>query len=131
MATENGITDQEVDLEFQEFSDQLFTDLESEDQPILTLDQMDQIERQWEKLKIARRCLLIWGTKPWKEIAESIQNDRELAIAAAASVSCDNLEFYTVLTELIEATKIRLLTALCCREDMKEIVEQGEQGVQH
>jgi len=130
MTNENITTDQEVDLGFREFSDKLFADLEQEEQPILTLDQMDQIEHQWEALKRARRCLLIWGTKPWKEVAESIQEDRELAIAAAASACCDHLEFYTALPELIEATKLRLLTALCCREDMKEIMEQGKQGIQ-
>ena len=134
MATENNTTDQEIDLEsmqFQEFSDQLLASLEGEEQPTLTLDQMDQIERQWENLKIARRCLLIWGTKPWKEIAESIQEDHELAIAAAASVSCDHLEFYKWLPELIESTKMRLMVALCCREDAKEIMEKGKQGIQH
>jgi hypothetical protein len=96
--------------------------------PLLTCDQMDEIERTWLTLKRGRRCQLGLFTKPGRWIVDQIKKDHEFAVLAAAILAYteDTMKFYVGLKKTLETASMRTGVALCWRTDMAAVVAEGK-----
>ena len=112
-----------------EFADYLFKKLESE-QPQVPSDFSDSVDRRFQT-NAARRVGLIFLSKPWKEIADGVTEDRALAVAfAKVSMHLDeSITLYKGLVELLGTAKLRMQLALCARKDMDEVLAEAKQSL--
>lgn len=71
-----------------------------------------------------RRMALGYLSRPFKETAKKMRDDRDMAIAFAAAAVCvrSSVEKYKALVEMMVAADTRIRLALCRRADMKEIL---------
>lgn len=95
--------------------------------PVLTCEEMDNIEALWLKEKVNRRAALVMLTKPWAELNKMIIEDRGFAVAAAqVQILAKEVNLYKALAELMEAADMRIMLALASREDMVEVIEEAK-----
>jgi len=112
----------------EEFADALYAKLETEE-AALTTEEMDLVEQFWRNDIRNRRCALVFLTKPFSEIREQIENNRDFAVSAAAILDCIVPDKYQAIADLLSDAKRRLLVVTACREDMKEILEEAKEGI--
>ena len=79
---------------------------------MLSCDEMDGIEKYWQDTVIARRCLFVMATKPWKEVRDMVVEDREFAEAVATAIHCVDENAYKGISDYITTAKMRLSVAL-------------------
>lgn len=111
------------------FADRVFEQLEAAP-PILEKGVMLKLEELIQKDQMRRfafACMTIDG----KKLCDDIANDREFAvIASGLSTELGNIKGrYQALVELFNELERRLILALCSREDMEQVIEEGKSAV--
>jgi len=110
------------------FADRLFQILEASP-PILTREEVDIVEDGLIKGSgQMRRAALVMMTFSGADLCTKIEQDREFAVmAASVKVGMDGLgEKYHSLGDLLKKLETNLMLALCSREDMQEVIAEGE-----
>src|SRR5437773_567633 len=76
---------------------------------------------------IARRLAMTFLEREFSEIAAKIKRDRAFALATASMQRSvrDYLENYRLLTQWLEAAHVRMMFAVCSREDSPEIFAEA------
>ncbi len=95
----------------------------------LKRDQLEELESVIQRDSI-RRAALLFATMTGNELCEKIQNDRDFAVSASAVHlrMKEAKERYHELADLIDNVSTRISIALCGREDMREVLQEGEAG---
>ena len=99
--------------------------------PLLTAEVLDQIERDigsnqpwgpWRRAGLA--CL----TRSGRQLIEGLETDRDaaVAVAAVANGTKDYAKRLRELAELMDKANLRLLMALCWRDDIEEIMSEAK-----
>ncbi|MFC1347716.1 MAG: hypothetical protein G8D81_20480 [gamma proteobacterium symbiont of Clathrolucina costata] len=109
----------------EDFANSLFDKLEAEG-PVFTLEELGRFENRLQKNAATRRMALVVLTKPFSEIQEQIENDREFAVATADIYQCTDPELYQATHDLLENARLRIAGLLACRDDMEEIFKEAE-----
>ncbi|MEW8548577.1 MAG: hypothetical protein AB2693_34175 [Candidatus Thiodiazotropha sp.] len=94
--------------------------------PVFTIDDLGRFEDRLHKNAATRRAALAVLTKPFSEIQEMIENNRDFAVATADILTCTDPELYQATHDLLENARTRMVLLLACREDMEEIIEEAE-----
>jgi len=97
--------------------------------PILTNQEVDIVEDELIKRNgVMRRAALIFMTFSGADLCKKIEQDREFAVmAASVRVGTSGLgNKYRDLGTLINKMGVNLMVALCSREDMEEVLAEGE-----
>lgn len=123
----SGMTDEEINaMPHDDFADALFAQMEAKE-PLLTCEDMDEIEAMWERQRRNRRAALVLLTKPWTWLNQQVTEDRDFAVAVAqAKILADEAGLYKALAELMEAASVWSMMALASREDMSEVIEEAK-----
>jgi hypothetical protein len=97
-------------------------------EPILSFEQVEQLENRITETGITRRAALALLTKSPTETSNAILNNQSYAETIAELSVCikDSLEYYRGLTELMETSHLWLNYALAGREDMNELLAKAE-----
>ena len=76
-----------------------------------------------------RRASIAFLERPFKEMTTKFAEDRQTAITFAVLYHKlpETIERYKGLAGLLETAKIRLMIALCSREDMEAVLEEARQ----
>lgn len=112
--------------QFDEFADELLKKLESDDD-LIEADFSDRVDEKFQR-DAARRGGLLFLSKPWKEMADAIAKDRDLAVAFADVAVCldESISAYKGLADLLVTAQTRINLALCGREDMQAVMEEAK-----
>ncbi len=99
--------------------------------PFLTDDVLGEIEQDMgsnQPWGPWRRVGLAFLTRSGKQLIESVEGDRDGAVAMAAAVNGtgDYAERLRELAKLMDTASTRLRMALCWRDDMEEIFQDAE-----
>jgi len=98
---------------------------------ILTIEQVDEVEKAWMGLYDTRRCTLGILTKSFKEIEQLVKDDREFALTMAAICECNReLKFYKDIKDLLERATLTASMALCSRKDFPEISTEAKAEIE-
>lgn len=109
-----------------DFADALIAQMETKE-PLLTCEDMDEIEAMWERQRRNRRAALVLLTKPWAWLNQQVTEDRGFAVAVAQiKMLADEVGLYEGLTEFMEAASVWSMVALASREDMSEVIEEAK-----
>jgi len=108
------------------FCDRIFEQLEAAP-ALLSKDQIYDFEDRIQKDQMRRAAFAI-ATIGGKELCERIAKEREFAVLVGGLYSeLESVaERYQQLTNIFSALHGRLMIALCSREDMKEVIAEGE-----
>ncbi|MEW8086174.1 MAG: hypothetical protein AB2823_11450 [Candidatus Thiodiazotropha endolucinida] len=109
----------------EDFAKNLFDKLEAEG-PVFTLEELGIFEGRLHKNAATRRLALVVLTKPFSEIQEKIESDRDFAIATADIYNCTDPGLYQATHDLLENARLRMAGLLACRVDMEEIFKEAE-----
>ncbi|WP_394807505.1 hypothetical protein [Nitrosomonas sp.] len=104
-----------------DFADNIMEKIKGE-KAILTPEEMDIIERFWEKDRATRRSALIALIKPYSWLEENIKNDTAFAEAMVAVYECIDPDKYRQIANLLFDAQRRVMCAMACREDMRELM---------
>ena len=99
--------------------------------PFLTDDVLGEIEQDMgsnQPWGPWRRVGLAFLTRSGEQLIESVESDRDSAVAMAAAVNGtkDYAERLRELAKLMDTASTRLRMALCSRDDMEEIFQDAE-----
>lgn len=99
--------------------------------PLLTDEEVHTIEQSLSDRSlngIPRRAVLSMATEGGGELIRKVESDRAYAVIAAALMVAGEawLERSKCLNELIEAQVLRNRMALCNRDDMDDVIREGE-----
>lgn len=123
----SGMTDEEINaMPPDDFADALFAQMETKG-PLLTCEDMDEIEAMLERQRRNRRAALVLLTKPWAWLNQQVTEDRGFAVAVAQiKMLADEVGLYRGLAEFMEAASVWGMIALASREDMSEVIEEAK-----
>ena len=121
------MTDEEINaMPRDDFADAIFAELETKE-PLLTCEDMDEIEAMWKRQTRTRRAALVLLTKPWAWLNQQVIEDRGFAVAVAeVKILADEAGLYKGLAKLMETASVWSMAALAGREDMSEIIEEAK-----
>ncbi|MCG7863861.1 MAG: hypothetical protein JAZ18_15865 [Candidatus Thiodiazotropha endolucinida] len=111
----------------EDFAKTLFDKLEAEG-PVFTLEELGIFENRLQTNAATRRLALVVLTKPFSEIQEQIENDREFAVATADIYNCTDPGLYQATHDLLETARLRMAGLLACRDDMEQVFEEAERA---
>lgn len=123
----SGMTDEEINaMPPDDFADALFAQMATKT-PLLSCDDMDEIEALWERQRCNRRAALVLLTKPWAWLNQQVSEDRGFAVAVAQiKMLADEAELYKGLAKFMEAASAWSMMALASREDMIDVIEEAK-----
>lgn len=123
----SGMTDEEIDaMSPDDFADALVAQMEARE-PLLTCEDMDEIEAMWERQRCSRRAALGLLTKPWAWLNQQVTENRDFAVCVAQIKECaDTIGLYKGMAEFMEAASVWGMVALAGREDMSEILAEAK-----
>jgi len=93
--------------------------------PLLTKQAMYGTERALQEgMASIRRMMLSLGTISGRKLIDEVTTDREMAAAVASAYkgADDCIRLHRTVLELLEAAQIRMMIALCTRDDMQEVL---------
>ncbi|MDR0776764.1 MAG: hypothetical protein LBE81_09030 [Azonexus sp.] len=106
--------------------DALFAKMEAQG-PLLTMENMDEIEAAWHSQRRGRRAALALLTKPWAQLCQQVIEDRDFAVTVAqVKMVADEAEMYKGLAELMKTASTWALMALASRDDMVEVIAEAK-----
>lgn len=105
------------------FAENLIAKIRDE-KAILTCEEMDIIEKFWELDRSTRRCTLIALTKPYSWLEEQVQNDTKFAESMIELYQCIDPEKYKTIANLLLDANRRIMCAITCRDDMKDLMDK-------
>lgn len=108
------------------FADRLFKQLEAAP-AFLSSEEIYELEESIQRDQI-RRAAFAFASISGADLCNKIENDREFAVIAAG-ISNEMTELqakYRGLAELFEGLHGRITVALCSREDMLQVMKEGE-----
>ena len=110
---------------------ELFEELEAAE-PWFTVDGLREVEAVWQESERTRRAATAVLTKSGSELISTVLEDRAVAVSlAGVSAALDGyLSRLDGLKEMLEHAQSRILLALCSRDDMRSVIEEGERGLQ-
>ena len=111
------------------FADRMLERLEAMP-PLLEKAQVYEIEDRVQK-DVMRRAALAVASLSGAGLCKSIEEDRDFAVSAAAIFSeLEGLqEKYKALADIFGDLHGRLMLALCSRDDMNAVLEEGRAGI--
>ena len=128
----NGWTDEEREqlkkdsMDDDIFAARIFEQLKAS-APLIDRDAIDNIERNIQEDQV-RRAAFLFASESGGALVEKVENDRDFAVIAAgiAEGLSDAQERYQALADLMQQLNMRIKTALCGREDMEQVIEEGK-----
>ena len=112
-----------------DFADRTFRNLDKEKVPLLTIEDLEAIDRRLYTADVrSRRGALLVLTRTFKDYADACVKDRQLAVdmAMLSHFAKESAEFHRGLADLLETACTRMLVGLCGRKDMQEVLEEGK-----
>lgn len=98
--------------------------------PALTQQQLDDIEKDAQAAGVTRRAVLASLTQPGAKLIDAVVDDHDTARAFAdlhARIR-EYLDQMTLLTDLVQSARMRLMVALAQRDDMQELLDEVDAG---
>lgn len=122
-----GMTDEEINaMPPDDFADAVFIQMETKE-PLLTCEDMDEIEAMWERQRRTRRAALLLLTKPWAWLNQQVTENRDFAVAVAQiKMLADEVKLYKGLAKFMEEASLWGMLALADREDVDEVIEEAK-----
>lgn len=123
----DGMASEEINaMPPDDFADALFAKMETKE-PLMTCEDIDELEAMWERQRGNRRAALVLLTKPWAWLNQQVTENRKFAVAVAQiKMLADEVGLYKGLAELMEAASVWSMVALASREDMSEVIEEAK-----
>ena len=114
------------DMPSEEFCDWLFKKLESDDD-LLPADFSNMVDEEMRH-DAPGRVALVFLSKPWKQMSDSMVKDRDTALAfAEIAVRLDeSIGRYKALADLLGTAQTRINLAFCGREDMQAVMAEAK-----
>lgn len=108
------------------FAERLFEQLESAP-PLLVRGDIEGIERSIQEDQV-RRAAFLFASDSGRDLVEKIKEDRDFAVIASGISEGlkDAQQRYLALADTMKQLDMRIKVALCGREDMEQVIEEGK-----